>query len=173
MARYFLTAASCHEAWSLWLNMVEKPPPEPNWSEAISSLPAVWPTKRVAPTEVTQGEDAGHDGQSFGMLSTLAEVAFLSGLVEVTLLYSVQTPFFSLPLLFFSAKVQAMASSWSLEASQHSPASNWSFRVLKTVPSKAWPLGSLPSHLLLSSGEYPEPESPEAKMMVILQAHDC
>ena len=29
------------------------------------TLVTVWPMKRVAPTAVTQGEDAGHDGQSY------------------------------------------------------------------------------------------------------------
>ena len=56
-------AATCHVA-SVWSNCLEKPPPEPNWSVAISAFPTVWPMKRVAPMAVTHGEDAGHDGQS-------------------------------------------------------------------------------------------------------------
>ena len=38
------------------------PPPDPNMSEAISSAPTEWFTKRVAPTAVTHGDDAGHEG---------------------------------------------------------------------------------------------------------------
>merc|ERR550537_1213861 len=57
---YPLTSLSCHVAFERSKSQ-EKPPPEPNWSEAISS-PAAPSTKRVAPTAVTHGDEAGHDG---------------------------------------------------------------------------------------------------------------
>mmetsp|Transcript_13494 Transcript_13494/g.34636 ORF Transcript_13494/g.34636 Transcript_13494/m.34636 type:complete len:308 (+) Transcript_13494:647-1570(+) len=46
--------------------MAEKPPPDPNWSVAISPAAPVgsWSMKRVAPTAVTHGDDAGHEGYS-------------------------------------------------------------------------------------------------------------
>jgi hypothetical protein len=34
------------------------------WSEAISGLPIFWSMKRVAPTAVTHGDEAGQEGQS-------------------------------------------------------------------------------------------------------------
>ena len=37
VARYLVTAADCQLAFGDWLNIVENPPPEPNWSVAISS----------------------------------------------------------------------------------------------------------------------------------------
>ena len=37
--RYLATARCCHFASGSWLNLIEKPPPEPNESDAISSPP--------------------------------------------------------------------------------------------------------------------------------------
>ena len=65
------------------------PPPEPNWSEAISSPPSTWPTKRVAPTAVTHGEEAGHEAQSTGALDLVAKpekVVSLAAVWESTVL---------------------------------------------------------------------------------------
>jgi hypothetical protein len=71
------------------VNIDEKPPPEPNWSVAISALPTVCPTKRVAPTDVTHGEEAGQEGQSTGKAAFFLkpEMVLLLALVcEVTVL---------------------------------------------------------------------------------------
>lgn len=70
--------------------------PLPNWSVAISSLPTCWPTKRVAPTAVTHGDDAGHEGHRttfrLGPRPDPPDVEPGSEEVPVTLLKMVQLP---------------------------------------------------------------------------------
>jgi len=88
LARYAFTASACHGE-SLLLKRQLKPPPEPNWSVAISSSMVVCFMNRVAPTAVTQGEDAGHEGDRIGWSGTRAVppevvVGSAAGPVEVT-----------------------------------------------------------------------------------------
>jgi len=76
---------------------LEKPPPEPNWSVAISSPDAVGSsTKRVAPTAVTHGETAGQEGKIGGTLSYMEPplIAPSSSEWPSTLVRRVQVPGF-------------------------------------------------------------------------------
>ena len=59
--KYAVTGASCHVAF-VRLYMAENPPPLPNSVVATSADCGVLLWNCVAPTAVTQGDDAGHDG---------------------------------------------------------------------------------------------------------------
>ena len=63
-----LGAKSVSDSWETDDDDVATAAAFARYSFAISGLPTVWSTKRVAPTAVTQGDDAGHDGQSCGGL---------------------------------------------------------------------------------------------------------
>ena len=92
--KYLATVADCHVALGDWLKSLENPPPLPNWSVAISELPTCCPMNLVAPTAVTQGEDAGHDGHRATCDGgPVAEnVVEFVVVLEVTVVYSVHWP---------------------------------------------------------------------------------
>ena len=92
MRRYRETAS----AWYWWCESAcaVNPPPEPNSSEALSSFGL---SKRsvVAPTAVTHGDVAGHDGDSVKLSRVRANadtVLALAGTRLVTDENSVQVP---------------------------------------------------------------------------------
>ena len=93
VARYALVAFAW---WAKTGKSWENPPPDPNWSLAISGRPIVWLMKRVAPTAVTHGLEAGHDGHSFGLVVgsgiRCPEDDPGACMLPVTVLRAVQTP---------------------------------------------------------------------------------